>query len=184
MMGVKLSIQEMQFNATEGGLGQALVDGILRAGFDVVTGVPDSPLAPVTIALEKSENLYYPGLREDTCLAWAAGTCMAGRVPLVMMKSAGFANCLDSLTSLVEVYGLPIVLLISWAGYRGRDIPHHNVIGEPLKGLLEILGIPAIETSLADPQAVGAALAAALSLARERRGAAAILGIPEGLLAK
>jgi len=179
-----LPAQKAELDTTEGKLGNTLVDEILAAGFDVVTGVPDSPLASLTIALEKSNDFYYPGLREDACLAWAAGTYMAGRVPLVIMKSAGFANCLDSLTSLVQVYRMPIVLLISWAGYQGRDVPHHNVIGEPLKGLLEILGIPANEASLADPRATGAALTTALYLARERRGTAATLGIPDWLLTK
>lgn len=182
-MGVQLPVSEAPLNAVRRNDGQILADEIVRAGFDVVTGVPDSPLAALATALEKSPDRYRPGPREDACLAWATGVQLAGRTPLVMMKSAGFANCLDPLTSLVEVYRVPLVMLISWAGYRGRDIPHHNVIGEPLEGLLDVLGIPVREAPVADPRAVGGALRAALALARERRGAAAVLAVPEGLRA-
>jgi len=176
-------ISETSQSDPENDRSNSLSEQVLRSGFDVVTGVPDSPLAALASSLERTPERYFPGTREDACVAWAAGAQLAGRTPLVFMKSAGFANCLDSLTSLVEVYRIPMVLLISWAGHAGRDVPHHNVIGEPLEALLDALGIPVRTARMDDPRAVGDALATALLLSRERRGAAVVLGIPEGLAA-
>lgn len=160
-----------------------LSDEILACGFSLVTGVPDSPLAPLADALERLDRpgFYRPGAREDACVALAAGASLAGGTPLVFMKSAGFGNCVDVLTSLVQVYSIPMVLLVSWAGYAGRDVPHHNAIGEPLESLARALDIPVHPAPLADPRAVGAALRAAMTSARHRPGAAAVFGIPEGL---
>ena len=165
--------------------GSILVKEIIASGFTLVTGVPDSPLANLLHALELERpdrpGFYRPGAREDACLALAAGAALGGGSPLVLMKSAGFGNCVDVLTSLVQVYGLPVVLLVSWAGHAGRDVPHHNVIGEPLAELAGALGIPVRQALLSDPFALGSALRGAATDARQLPGAAAVLGIPEGL---
>lgn len=163
--------------------GTRLAESIITAGFTVVTGVPDSPLADLADALERveSRDLYHPGAREDACLAFAAGAALAGGLPLVFMKSAGFGNCIDVLTSLVQVYRIPMVLLVSWAGHAGRDVPHHNIIGEPLEALASVLGVPVRQAPMCDPDAVAAALRAAALDARKLRCAAAVFGVPEGL---
>src|SRR6202012_2255367 len=98
---------------------------------------------------------YRVGTREDNAVALAAGARLAGAtragartvgesVPLVFMESSGIGNAIDSLTSLAQVYELPMVLYIALAGYKGRDVPHHNVIGRPLEQLLQSLSIPIV----------------------------------------
>src|SRR5207248_2009444 len=84
----------------------------------------------------------------DNAIALAAGAYLAGEIPLVFMESSGIGNAIDALTSLATVYGIPLVLFIAWAGYKGRDIPHHNVIGEPLQSILEALNIPTFTVHL------------------------------------
>lgn len=162
--------------------GSILAKEIVAAGFTMVTGVPDSPLADLVCALVELERrgrpgFFRPGTREDACLALAAGVALGGGSPLVVMKSAGLGNCIDVLTSLIQVYEIPVVLLVSWAGHAGKDVPHHNVIGEPLLGLTRALGIPVRQAPMADPFALGRALRDAA----EMPGASAVFGIPEGL---
>ncbi|HEU4730030.1 MAG TPA: thiamine pyrophosphate-binding protein [Kofleriaceae bacterium] len=164
--------------------GDALVAAIVEAGFRFVTGVPDSALAGMCSALDRQHRgqLFLPGTREDNCVALAAGAQLAGTTPMVFMKSAGLGTCVDALTSLVEVYRIPLVLLISWAGYAGRDVPHHNVIGEVLEPVLEALRIPARPARLGDPADVARALRAAREAAERDRTVVAVLGIPADLL--
>lgn len=165
--------------------GNDLVTEVISSGFTLVTGVPDSPLANFVRALHLEgahrPGFFRPGVREDACLALAAGVALGGGIPLVLMKSAGFGNCVDVLTSLIQVYGIPVVLLISWAGYAGRDVPHHNVIGEPLEDLARVLGIPVRQAPLGDSRKLGSALRGGISDARHAPGAAAVFGIPDGL---
>jgi sulfopyruvate decarboxylase subunit alpha len=160
-----------------------LIDDVFAAGFDFITGVPDSGLADFLEELEGHDRVacYVPGTREDNCVALAVGSYLAGATPLVFMKSAGLGTCIDALTSLALVYRIPLVLLVSWAGYDGRDIPHHNIIGQPASGVLRALGIPVRQCRFAEPAGVAVQMRAALREARRRRCPVAVLGVPEGL---
>jgi phosphonopyruvate decarboxylase len=160
-----------------------MLDAIRAAGFTFVTGVPDSGLARLTDELERApdDGWHAPGTREDVCVALAVGAYLAGRSPLVYMKSAGLGTAVDALTSLAKIYEIPVVLLVSWAGYRGRDIPHHNVIGEAVVPLLDALGMPTRLARLDDPEQFAARLAEIARVSRGRLVPGALLGIPEGL---
>lgn len=162
-------------------LGEELLAEIVDSGFTFVTGVPDSGLASLCCVLDRDHwgGLYLPGTREDNCVALAVGAHLAGHAPLVFMKSAGLGTCVDALTSLVAVYRVPLVLLVSWAGYAGRDVPHHNVIGEVVEPLLEALRVPVHRVFLGDPASVGRGLRAARDAAGRHRTAAALLGVPD-----
>lgn len=158
-----------------------LVDELREAGVTFVTGVADSAFKDLIAQLEETEleRLYVLADREDNAVALAVGAYLAGRRPLVFMESSGLGNAIDALTSLAIVFETPLVLFIGWAGHEGRDVPHHNVIGEPLEPLLRTLGLPLVEVELdATPERTGAAVGEALRLAEEARRPAALLGIP------
>lgn len=154
-----------------------------ETGFDFFTGVPDSEFKALIRGLETSGfgDAYIPGTREDNALGLAAGAYLAGKKPLVFMESSGVGTCIDALTSLVQVYRLPIVLFIAWAGYKGRDVPHHNAIGQCLEELLEALKIPAYHVPLQDTDAVFSMLGFAHGEACRLKTPIAVLGIPHSL---
>jgi len=162
-----------------------IVEQLRRVGVTFVSGVADSGVKALVAALEGDPScgeLYVLATREDNAVALAAGSYLAGEQPLVFMESSGIGNAIDALTSLAGAYRMPIVLLIVWAGYDGRDVPHHNAIGEPLAGLLDALGVPRIPVRLAEAfAATAAAIADAVRLARQRGGPVAVLGIPANL---
>ncbi|MEU2060961.1 thiamine pyrophosphate-binding protein [Streptomyces sp. NPDC013455] len=161
----------------------ALIDEVFSAGFDFITGVPDSYLAGFLNALaahERADECFLPGTREDNCVGLAVGAHLAGATPLVFMKSAGLGTCVDALTSLALVYRVPVVLLVSWAGHDGRDVPHHNVIGQPAPAMLQALGIPALRCRFGDTADLAEQLRVALKEAALVRGPVAVLCAPEG----
>jgi phosphonopyruvate decarboxylase len=157
---------------------------ISKSGIDFVTGVPDSEFKGLIAELEAAElnDGYVLATREDNAVAVAVGAHLSGRRPLVFMESSGVGNAIDALTSLAMVYGAPLVIFVAWAGYRGRDVPHHNAIGEPLRPLFEALGVPILEVRLGEPpDAVAAVLGRALVVAEESGLPAVVLGVPEKL---
>ncbi|WP_212909859.1 thiamine pyrophosphate-binding protein [Streptomyces sp. TS71-3] len=161
----------------------ALIEEVFAAGYDFITGVPDSYLAGFLSALaahERAGECFLPGTREDNCVGLAAGARLAGATPLVFMKSAGLGTCVDALTSLALVYRIPVVLLVSWAGHDGRDVPHHNVIGRPAPAVLKALGIPDLRCRFGDTAGIAEHLRAALKEAARVRGPVAVLCAPEG----
>jgi phosphonopyruvate decarboxylase len=159
----------------------SLVEELRGAGITFVTGVADSAFLDLIAELEETEleRLYVLADREDNAVALAVGAYLAGERALVFMESSGLGNAIDALTSLATVFEIPLVVFVGWAGYRGQDAPHHNVIGEPLEPLLETLGVPAVQVELdAPPERIGAAVGEALLVAESERRPAALLGIP------
>ena len=46
------------------------------------------------------------------------------------MQNAGFANSLSTITSLVQLYRIPMIFLIGWRGFLSNDAPEHKKTGE------------------------------------------------------
>jgi sulfopyruvate decarboxylase TPP-binding subunit len=90
---------------------QALED----VGFDFFTGLPDSLFGGILSAL-MARRLFTPAVREDEAVAMAAGAYLAGRIPAVLMPSAGLGRSLETLVSLNQRYRQPCLLLVAWHG--------------------------------------------------------------------
>jgi len=63
---------------------------------------------------------------------------------LVFMQNAGFGNSISTLTSLVQLYKIPILLLIGWRGYLSSDAPEHIKFGKIQPKILKTLGLKSL----------------------------------------
>jgi sulfopyruvate decarboxylase alpha subunit len=117
------------------------VDALEAAGFDFFTGVPCSLVGSVIAELER-RGRYFGETREDAALGVAAGAYLAGRLPAVVMQNSGLGVSLNALGSLHAIYELPVLLLVTWRGYEGKDAPEHLVMGDVLPRLLDLFAIP------------------------------------------
>ncbi|MFA6600693.1 MAG: thiamine pyrophosphate-dependent enzyme [Candidatus Omnitrophota bacterium] len=81
---------------------------------------------------------------EAVAMGMAAGTYLATqKIPVVLMQNSGLCNTLNALTSLHQVYHLPVLFLITWRGMRGaQDAPEHQVMGAKLNQILRLFNIP------------------------------------------
>ena len=114
-----------------------------KIGFDFSTGVPCSILKDVINYLSEDQEIpYIPATREDEAIGIATGAYLAGKKPIVLMQNSGLGNSIGTLASLVLLYEIPILLLISWRGYQGNDAPEHLIMGKSMLKLLEEIGVP------------------------------------------
>jgi phosphonopyruvate decarboxylase len=114
-----------------------------RQGFDFVAGVPCSLLEDVIAALETHPRLpYVAAVREDVAVGLAGGAWFAGRRPAVLMQNSGLGTSLNALASFSLLYGLPLLLVVTWRGRDRHDAPEHVLMGAITPQLLETLGIP------------------------------------------
>ena len=60
---------------------------------------------------------------------------------LVFMQNAGFANSISTITSLVQLYEIPMIFLIGWRGFLENDAPEHTKIGRIQPKLLQALSL-------------------------------------------
>ena len=117
---------------------------LLETGFDFFTGVPCSILKGVINYLSEDPDIpYIPATREDEAIGIATGAYLAGNKPVVLMQNSGLGNSIGTLASLVLLYEIPLLLLISWRGYQGKDAPEHLIMGKTTVKLLENIGVPA-----------------------------------------
>jgi len=114
-----------------------------RHDFDFFTGVPCSLIEDLIAVLERGTRApYVAAVREDAAVGVAAGAWFGGRRPVVLMQNSGLGTSLNALASLSLMYGLPVLLVVTWRGFGGKDAPEHILTGEISPKLLELLGVP------------------------------------------
>jgi len=60
---------------------------------------------------------------------------------LVFMQNAGFGNSISTITSLVQLYEIPLIFLIGWRGYLPNDAPEHTKFGKIQPEIIKSLGL-------------------------------------------
>ena len=161
------------------GTTQQMVEALKGRGFNFFTGVADSTVASLIEELGRDPAAgYVPAVREEQAVGLAAGAYVAGRWPCVLMQNSGLGYSLNALTSLNLIYKIPVLLIVGWRGYEGKDAPEHLVMGAHCRQLLEEVGIPVVAP---EPDGIGQAVAQADAWMRSRRTPAALL-IKPGVL--
>lgn len=123
----------------------AVLGALRRGGVDFFLSVPCKLLAGMIRILEElPEVTYLPVTREEEGIGIASGAALGGRLPAILMQDSGLGNSINALTSLVQLYRLPMVLVISARGTPGETVGAQVPMGRLTPGLLEALGIPTL----------------------------------------
>jgi phosphonopyruvate decarboxylase len=107
------------------------------------TGVPCSYFTPLVNQMVADPELdYIPATSEGEAVAIAAGLVAAGRPAFALMQNSGLGNAVNPITSMLYVYQMPVILLVSHRGEPGRsDEPQHKRMGEITEDLIRLCGI-------------------------------------------
>ena len=103
-------------------------------------GVPDSTLKHFIDECQKNNSIIIT-TREDEAIGIATGMYLSKSLSLVFMQNAGFANSISTITSLVQLYQIPLIFLVGWRGYLSDDAPEHRKIGKIQPELFKIIGL-------------------------------------------
>jgi len=87
------------------------------------------------------KNKILISTREEEAIGIAVGLSLSKSPSVVFMQNAGFANSLSTVTSLVQLYEIPLIFLIGWRGYLKTDAPEHQKIGKIQPELIKSLGL-------------------------------------------
>lgn len=162
--------------AVTAGATQQMLEALKGRGFNFFTGVADSLVASLIEELGRDPAAgYVPAVREEQAVGLASGAYLSGQWPAVLMQNSGLGYSLNALTSLNLIYKIPLLLIIGWRGYQGKDAPEHLVMGAHCSRLLEEVGIP---VSAPEPSGIAEAVVQADGWMRSRRTPAAILVKP------
>ena len=117
-----------------------IFDYLLKNKIYNFVGVPDSTMKHfIDQGLKRNKILI--ATREDEAIGIAAGFALSKSNSLVFMQNAGFANSISTITSLVQLYEIPLIFLIGWRGFLSDDAPEHVKIGKIQPRLLNTLSL-------------------------------------------
>ncbi len=146
---------------------ESFIQNLRDRGFDFFTGVPCSLLSGLIASLEHQSGLHYhPAVREDAAVGLCAGAYMAGKLPVLLMQNSGLGYSLNAFTSLNLIYGLPVLVIMSWRGCGGQDAPEHIIMGDVNERLLETVGM---DHAVMEADNVDAVLESALQKIKNER---------------
>ncbi|TFF84619.1 hypothetical protein EU523_01510 [Candidatus Heimdallarchaeota archaeon] len=119
----------------------------LEKRFQYICGVPCSYFRDLLNYLSSHENKIHIkhilATREDEAVGIASGIVFSEKEVVVYMQNSGLGNIGDALTSLAQLYKLPMLLLVSYRGLEpDNDFPEHSIMGEINETLLEALEVP------------------------------------------
>lgn len=113
-------------------------------GFSFYTGVPCSYLTPLINKVISSPNTrYVSAANEGDAVAIASGATLAGQHAVVMMQNSGLGNAVNPLTSLNQIFDIPILLLVTLRGdpKGDSDEPQHQLMGQITTAMLDVMQI-------------------------------------------
>jgi sulfopyruvate decarboxylase TPP-binding subunit len=117
-----------------------LFNVLVKKGIKNFVGVPDSTMKFfIDEGLKKKKILITT--KEEEAIGIATGMSISGEKSLVFMQNAGFANSLSTITSLLQLYQIPMILMIGWRGFLKDDAPEHEKIGKIQPKLIKIMGL-------------------------------------------
>ena len=117
-----------------------MFDCLQNLGVKNYVGVPDSTMKYfIDQGLKKNKILI--ATREDEAIGIAVGLSLSKSHSLVFMQNAGLANSISTITSLVQLYQIPLIFLVGWRGYLQNDAPEHVKIGEIQSSILKLIGL-------------------------------------------
>jgi len=126
-------------------------DYLLKNKIYNFVGVPDSTMKYFIDQGLKRNNILI-ATREEEAIGIAVGMSLflenseekiskSQSNSLVFMQNAGFANSISTITSLVQLYQIPMIFLIGWRGFLENDAPEHTKIGKIQPKLLQALSL-------------------------------------------
>ncbi len=118
------------------------LDALRAAGVEFVAGVPCSYLKRFFAACrEMPASSFLPAVREDHAVAACVGAWLGGRRTLAAMQNSGLGYCLEVLTSLHLMYGIPLPMIVSDRG-EPSDYEEHRILGQRTRQLFDLFAIP------------------------------------------
>ena len=119
-----------------------LYDAIKNSSINLILSVPCIMLKGLLeIIEEKNEIQHFPVTREEEGVGIAAGAYLGGRTPAILMQNSGLGNSINAIKSLLELYKIPVVFIMSHRGAEGEKIIAQIPMGQLTPELLDLIEI-------------------------------------------
>ncbi|MHA1438255.1 MAG: sulfopyruvate decarboxylase subunit alpha [Promethearchaeota archaeon] len=119
-----------------------LYNAIKDSGIDLILSVPCIMLKGLLEIIDKKKEIQHiPVTREEEGVGIAAGAFLGGRTPTILMQNSGLGNSINAIKSLLELYNIPVIFIISHRGTEEEKIIAQIPMGQVTPKLLDCIGI-------------------------------------------
>ena len=129
-------------------ISQQIISNLKKGGADFFLSVPCKLLANMITILEADNDIYYSAIpREEEGMGICAGAYLGNKLPCIMMQNTGIGNSVNSIVSLLQLYQMPVVFLISYRGTPGEPVGAQGGMAKITEEILQTLRIPMLHCS-------------------------------------
>ena len=119
-----------------------LYENIKKSGIDLILSLPCILLKDLLKLIDKKKEIQHiPATREEEGVGIAAGAYLGGRTPAILMQNSGLGNSINAIKSLLQLYKIPIIFIMSHRGAEGEKIEAQIPMGKLTPDLLDLLNI-------------------------------------------
>ena len=124
-------------------ISKKIIDSLKKGGVDFYLSVPCKLLANMIDILENDKDVYYSAVpREEEGMGICAGAYLGNKFPCIMMQNTGIGNSVNAIVSLLQLYQMPVVFLISYRGTPGEPVGAQGGMAKITEDILQTLRIP------------------------------------------
>jgi sulfopyruvate decarboxylase subunit alpha len=130
-------------------ISKKIISNLKDGGANFFLSVPCKLLANMITILESDKDVYYTAIpREEEGMGICAGAYLGDKLPCIMMQNTGIGNSVNSIVSLLQLYQMPVVFLISYRGTPGEPVGAQGGMASITEEILDTLRIPMLHCNL------------------------------------
>ena len=130
-------------------ISQKIISNLKKGGANFFLSVPCKLLANMINILEVDTNVYYSSIpREEEGMGVCAGAYLGNKLPCIMMQNTGIGNSVNSIVSLLQLYQMPVIFLISYRGTPGELVGAQGAMAVLTEEILDTLRIPVLNCTV------------------------------------
>ena len=119
-----------------------LYNAIKDSGIDLILTLPCIMLKNLMELIEEKNEIKCISItREEEGIGIAAGAYLSGKIPALLIQNSGIGNSINAIKSLLQLFKIPIVFIMSHRGSEGEKILAQIPMGRLTPNLLDLLGI-------------------------------------------
>ena len=119
-----------------------LYEAIKNSKIDLILSLPCIMLKGLLQLIEEKNEIDHISItREEEGVGIAAGAYLGGKVPTIIMQNSGLGNSVNAIKSLLHLYKIPVIFIMSHRGAKGEKILAQIPMGKLTPDLLDLLKI-------------------------------------------
>ena len=132
-------------------ISKQIISNLKAGGANFFLSVPCKLLANMITILEKDKDIYSSAIpREEEGMGICAGAYLGNKLPCIMMQNTGIGNSVNAIVSLLQLYQMPVLFLISYRGTPGEPVGAQGGMARVTEDILNTLKIPMLHCNTED----------------------------------